>query len=117
TTVDDTPYNGTTIKVYKDGGDGVRGGDDVLKGTTTTANIGGVDGSYSFTGLAAGRYFVEETVPSGYVRTNPHTKDYYTVDVTSSATTFTGKDFANFKQCNPCSISVTNYSILRAGAT
>ena len=48
---------GASLQLYKDGGNGVFGGDDVAVGSPTTTNAQGV---YRFEGLAAGRYFVQQ---------------------------------------------------------
>lgn len=56
-----------TVKLWSDGGDGkfegsAAGSDDTLAASTSTNSGGG----YSFTGLAAGTYFVQEVLPTGY---------------------------------------------------
>lgn len=59
----DTGINGVSVEVWSAGADGqVGGGDDALISTTTTANVGGVDGSYSFK-LPAGTYYVRIPTP------------------------------------------------------
>ncbi|MFA4935567.1 MAG: SdrD B-like domain-containing protein [Candidatus Methanoperedens sp.] len=57
--------------------------------TTTTA----ADGSYSFTGLAAGTYTVAETMKPGWIQTMPSTVTY-TVTITSGGVV-NGQDFGN----------------------
>lgn len=63
-TVNGTEYglNGITLNLYADvDGDGIfePGGDDgAAIASTTTAQVGGVDGSYSFCNLAKGDYFI-----------------------------------------------------------
>ncbi|QDT53040.1 hypothetical protein Pan44_10550 [Caulifigura coniformis] len=58
--VTDTKPNGVTVKLYVDDGDGVLdAGDGAAIATTTTANIGGTDGRYQFTGLLPGNYIIE----------------------------------------------------------
>ncbi|HTX91046.1 MAG TPA: SdrD B-like domain-containing protein, partial [Anaerolineales bacterium] len=64
--------NGVTVKLYDD--------TDHLLGTTVTANVGGVDGKYSFTNLTPGYYYLVFTTPSGYSITlanqgSDHSKD------------------------------------------
>lgn len=44
------------------------------------------DGSYLFTGLAAGTYKVRQVTPTGYVRTAPTTVDYYSVVLATNQT-------------------------------
>ncbi|MBX0326164.1 carboxypeptidase regulatory-like domain-containing protein [Oscillochloris sp. ZM17-4] len=51
--------NGVTAKLYR--------ADGTLVGTTTTANVLGIDGIYGFSGLPPGDYYVVfSTIPSGY---------------------------------------------------
>ncbi len=57
-----------TVNLFRDGGDGkfegtAIGSDDTLVGTQQTNSSGG----YSFGGLTAGTYFVQEVVPTGYL--------------------------------------------------
>ena len=60
---------GVTVDLFAPGADGLLGSpDDALVATTTTAG----DGSYTFTGLAAGSYLVTETDLSGYTSTTPN---------------------------------------------
>ena len=59
-----------TIALIDPGPDGLFGtSDDVIIATTTTAG----DGSYAFTGVAAGEYAVQESDPSGFGSTTPNT--------------------------------------------
>ena len=58
---------GVSVNLFRDGGNGTfqglaAGTDDTLVGTQVT----GVNGAYSFTGLTAGTYFVQEIVPAGF---------------------------------------------------
>ena len=63
--VDLTP-NGVTVNLYQDNGDGMLdAGDGAPIATTVTSNIGGQDGRYELTGLAAGDYIVEVVTSSG----------------------------------------------------
>ena len=57
----DTAVVGASVSLYRDGGNGVLGGDDTLSSTTTTNASGG----YRFENLGAGTYFVKVTPPSG----------------------------------------------------
>ncbi|HYV35475.1 MAG TPA: SdrD B-like domain-containing protein [Gemmataceae bacterium] len=78
------PLGGVTIKLFKDASpfNGVLdAGDGSAVQTTTTANV---TGAYSFGGLTAGTYFVQEIVPGGFVRTGPTMSTYYVVKVTSA---------------------------------
>jgi cysteine-rich repeat protein len=61
--------SGVTIALIDPGPDGLFGtSDDVVIATTTTAG----DGSYAFTGVAAGEYAVQEIDPSGFGSTTPN---------------------------------------------
>jgi hypothetical protein len=62
--------------------------------TVTAAN-----GTYSFTGVNAGTYYVREVVPSGYVRTAPVLSDKYTVVLPAGGSS-TGNNFANAEGCD-----------------
>ncbi len=61
-TVDDPRLSGIDVRLYRDGGDTVFGGDDTTIGTVTT----GVAGTYLFEDLEPGLYFLEQlTSPAG----------------------------------------------------
>ena len=82
-TSDDIRLANVTVKLFHDGGNGyfdggATGGDDTLVGTTTT----NASGAYSFTGLAAGTYFVEQMPATGYAL--PGGTNVATVNITSS---------------------------------
>jgi SdrD B-like domain len=68
------------VKFEDDNGNGLRdAGEPGIAGVTITlagggrvlSTVTGADGSFSFTGLAAGAYTISETVPPGYVQTAP----------------------------------------------
>ncbi|MCA9127805.1 MAG: DUF11 domain-containing protein [Planctomycetales bacterium] len=70
-TIDDTAVVGTNVHLYMDGGNatlestgGVAGGDDTLIGTLASD----INGDYSFTGLAAGTYFLEQDAAPGLLQ-------------------------------------------------
>ena len=96
---DDTGLGGVTIKLYADtNNSGKLNCGDALVTTTVTA----ADGTYSFNNLKDGRYFVQEVVPAGYIRTGPVCTDNYTINA-SGGQTFSGNDFDNYKKtCTPC---------------
>jgi hypothetical protein len=91
---DDTGLGGVTIKLFldKNNNNVVDSSDGAPVATTVTAS----DGSYSFGGLGAGKYLVQEVVPSGYIRTGPADSDTYVVTL-AAGQTVTGKDFDNFE--------------------
>ena len=106
-TTDDTAHSG--VVVYLDTNNNkVR---DTGEQSKTTA----ADGSYQFTGLAAGTYRVREVVPSNFVRTNPTLADNYTVNLT--ATGSTGNHFANYEKPPSGALQNIRYTIVRANGT
>ena len=66
---DDTGKGGVTINLYQEtnasSGLQVGSGGDMFVASTTTAS----DGTYSFTVTSPGTYYVQESVPSGYLQT------------------------------------------------
>ncbi len=102
TTADDTPMAG--VKIYLDNND------NGVWDTTEPYRITAADGTYSFTGLAAGTYIVREVVPTGFVRTNPTTSDKYTVNLAAGGTS-SGNDFANAEICDMSIVSNIVYVI------
>lgn len=67
-TVDDPRLSGIDVRLYRDGGDTVFGGDDTTIGTVTT----GVAGTYLFEDLEPGLYFLEQlTAPAGVIIPDP----------------------------------------------
>lgn len=113
-THDDIPMSGVTIKLYRDkNNDGkLTTSDGSAVATIVTATT---TGAYSVSNLAAGRYFVQELVPTGYVRTNPELSDTHTIVITASQAA-TDVDFANFLKPT-WSGRVTNVTYLINGTT
>jgi hypothetical protein len=108
-----TPESGVKVKVYADTNhSGSLDTGDWLVATKTT----GADGSYSFSNLAPGRYFVTESTPSGFVRTAPAASSYYTVDVTGGQTV-TGQDFANFQKPNRSVVTNVSFTVTAPDGT
>ncbi len=110
---DDTPMSGVSVKLFRDANsNGVLDSGDGVSVQSTTTNA---SGAYSFSNLNSGIYFVQEVLPSGYIRTAPALSDNYAVAVTG-LTNATGLDFDNFnKTC--CTNSVANVSFLINGTT
>ncbi|MBX7166329.1 MAG: hypothetical protein K1X74_08255 [Pirellulales bacterium] len=106
-TNDDIAFAGVTIELYRDDGDNVfePGAGDTLVDTELTA----ANGTYTFTGLALGRYFVREIVPPGTTRTAPAAPGVYTVVLDEEIINSSGNDFANFRNG---SISGTKFTDL-----
>jgi parallel beta-helix repeat protein len=106
---DDTGLSGVTVKLYKDSNNnGVLDSSDQVVATAVT----GANGTYSFGSLAAGKYFVAEVTPTGYVRTAPATATYYTEAVNGQS--ITSVNFDNYKTCT-CSSNVTNITYVIDG--
>ncbi len=57
----DVVVQGAQVRLYRDGGNGVFGGDDALVGTVSSDSLG----KYRFGGVSAGRYYVKVELPSG----------------------------------------------------
>jgi hypothetical protein len=93
-TADDTPLGGVTVTLYQDNGDGIF--DSSTDAVYGTPQITAANGSYSFTGLNPGTYFIQETVPDGYVQTAPTTASFYTITAISNGN-LTNQNFDNFK--------------------
>lgn len=85
---------------------------DLPAATTVT----GTDGSYTFAGLPAGSYVVQESVPNGYVRTVPLLNSSYTVNL-AAGQAVTGEDFANFRKPNTSAVTGVSYTITNASGT
>jgi uncharacterized repeat protein (TIGR01451 family) len=86
-----------TVDLWKDGGDGLfegsgAGTDDTLIGSTTTDSAGG----YTFSGLGAGAYFVQEvSAPTGYALSSSNPQE---VTISSSqAQGSVGQTIDNFQ--------------------
>ncbi len=102
---DDTPLAGTIIYLDADN-DAIRDSDELYV-------ITGADGSYEFTGLAAGNYVVREVVEAGFVQTGPELAGSYSVTI-ASGSMITGKDFANFEKCDSDGISNVSYTVMQS---
>ena len=102
---DDTPLAGVTIQVYNDAnGNGVidTTKDKVIATATTDAN-----GNYSFTGIAAGNYIVQEVNPAGYVQTGP-VSGQYAINLTANGSS-TGDNFDDY--LNNCVVKCWSYQV------
>jgi uncharacterized repeat protein (TIGR01451 family) len=77
----DTLVQGATVKLWRDGGDGVfnSGGDDAIAAANVTSNS---LGQYRFAGLGVGKYFVQIVLPAG-LQTAPG-GDVRTVTISSA---------------------------------
>jgi parallel beta-helix repeat protein len=107
---DDTPQSGVTIDLYEESntcaGLQVGNSGDTLVASTTTAS----NGTYSFTVAGAGNYYVQESVPTGYVQTGggPYGSagsTYYTI-AASSNHSYSGDNFDNYQipTCTPTNV-------------
>ncbi len=116
-----SPLGGVPINLYNDtNNNGVLDGGDSLVATTTTSTVAGQVGTYSFTGLAPGTYFVQEVVPSGYVQTGGGPNGsagatYYTVTV-QSGQAYAGNNFDDY-QTPTCAPTNVSYYVVNNGST
>ena len=101
----------------------------VFGGAVLTAADGGpvatkvtaADGTYSFSSLGAGTYFVQEVVPTGYVRTGPALASYYTVTLAANGTatsgSATGNNFDNAEVCDANTVTCLSFFITHCDGT
>ncbi|HEV3137357.1 MAG TPA: SdrD B-like domain-containing protein, partial [Pirellulales bacterium] len=101
-TSDDTPMAG--VRIYLDTNN------DGIWESTEPSQITGANGTYAFTGLAAGTYTVREVNPTGYVRTGPALSDHYTINLAAGATS-SGNNFDDAATCNLSEVSNVVYVI------
>ena len=110
---DDSALAGVTVKLYRDSNhDGVLNCGDRL----VAARKSGESGCYRFDHLRAGRYFVTESVPRGFVRTAPVLDSYYTVNL-GVGQRATGRHFDNYRK--PCGqvVSSFNFTVISPDGT
>ncbi|NQE32346.1 DUF4347 domain-containing protein [Microcoleus asticus] len=94
-TADDTPLNGTTVRLFKDTNDNSTldtGDAEIASQVTGTAPAAA--GTYSFANVGSGRHFVREDVPTGFSQTAGPV--FYTINPVSG-TNITAQDFGNFQ--------------------
>jgi protocatechuate 3,4-dioxygenase beta subunit len=105
---------GVAVRVYADTNhDGtLDSGDRLVAGTVT-----GADGSYAFTHLKPGHYFVTERAPHGYVRTVPTTADSFYSVTLANGQSVTGQDFANFHKPHTHSVRHISFTITSPDGT
>jgi Prealbumin-like fold domain len=108
----DSPESGVTIDLFQEsnGTAGLQtgtGGDTLVATTTTTSN-----GTFSFTNVPLGTYYVQEVVPTGFVQTGGGPNGtagntYYTVNGTTAGLTYSGNNFDDFQipTCTPQCVS------------
>ncbi|MEG4089736.1 DUF4347 domain-containing protein [Microcoleus sp. Pol12B4] len=92
---DDTPLNGTTVRLFKDTNDNSTldtGDTEIASQVTGTAPA--APGAYSFPNVGSGRHFVREDVPTGFSQTAGPT--FYPINPVSG-TNITAQDFGNFQ--------------------
>jgi hypothetical protein len=92
----DPGQNGVTVQLYRDNNaNGLLDASDTLVASTTTANVAGQDGSYSFTGVGAGHYLVHQALAAGVLQTLPSSGADYAF-ATMSGTNISARDFGDF---------------------
>ena len=94
---DDGGMAGVTVKLFRDVNN--NGSLDSGDGAAVAQAVTDSTGAYNFGNLAAGRYFVQEVTPTGFIRTAPALSTYYTVNSTAG-TVYSGRDFDNYMLCN-----------------
>ena len=100
-TSDDTPQSGVTIDLYQ----ATSGGETFVASTAT-----GSSGAYSFTVSTPGTYYVQESVPSGYIQTGGGPSgsagnSYYTI-VAAAGHNYSGYNFDDYQipTCTPINV-------------
>ncbi|MGA7497695.1 MAG: SpaA isopeptide-forming pilin-related protein, partial [Isosphaeraceae bacterium] len=117
----DTPQAGVTINLYEqaNGCTGLvvgSGGDTFVASTTTLSN-----GTYSFTLSNPGTYYVQESVPSGYIQTGGGPNGsagntYYTINATDGYS-YAGNNFADYLIPNCCPSSGYSFKVTTPGGS
>ena len=109
-TADDTPLAGVVVKLYQDkNANGLR---DAADGASIASRTSAANGTFAFTGLAKGKYLVEETPGTNQVRTAPTLTSAIAVNVTNKNGTYGNNVFANYvKDFNPNVLSNVCYTI------
>lgn len=98
-TADDVPLGNVTVSAYQDrNANGVLDRGDGAPIATTISDA--TTGAYSFI-LTPGVYFVEETVPTSYIRTWPALSSYYVVNAVADASR-NDLHFDNYRVCSSC---------------
>jgi hypothetical protein len=95
-TADDMLMPGVKVLLFRDANNNSTL--DSADGAAIASKTSDSNGAYSFGNLQPGSYIVEEVVPTGYVRTQPLTSDYYAISA-SYAQNATNLDFDNFQKC------------------
>jgi large repetitive protein len=96
-----------TVQLYREVDHGGRFDWDIrsVASERTAAN-----GSFAFTKLAAGNYFVSESAPRGFLETAPAASAFYSVDLTANQAV-ANQDFANFHELNTNVITKVSFTI------
>ena len=109
---DDTGLGGVTIDLYQ----ATSGNGETFVASTTTAS----DGTYSFAVTTPGTYYVQESVPSGYIQTGGGPNGsagntYYTVAAVAG-TSYSGYNFDDYliPNCN-CTSTNVSYKVTTPG--
>lgn len=104
---DDTGLGGVTIKLYEGTS---------TSGVYVTSTVTAGNGTYSFTNVAPGTYFVQESVPSGYVQTGGDSG--YVITVGSGVNSGGVSSENNFDNAEMCDLDhFKNISYLINGTT
>lgn len=110
-TADDTPLAGVVVKLYQDkNGNGQL---DAADGAAIASkSSAAVTGAFTFAGLAAGKYLLEETPGANQVRTAPVLSSTIGVNAAHKNGTYGGNVFANYvKDFNKAALSNISFTI------
>jgi hypothetical protein len=112
-TADDTALGGVRVHLVRDAnGDGVRSWGDWRVATSETRD----DGSYSFSCLREGTYFVVEKASGRLVRTGPALDDNHTVTL-GAGEQVEGQDFAFFRKVPRWAMSDFRFTVISPDGT
>ena len=84
-------------------------------GTVLASQVVGSGGSFLFPNLAAGSYYVQELVPTGYVQTGP-TSLTYTVPL-AAGQNVVNDNFSNYQTTTPCQVTGISYTDVGASGS
>ncbi|MGA2499937.1 MAG: SdrD B-like domain-containing protein [Tepidisphaeraceae bacterium] len=107
------PLGGIRVNLYLDRNG--NGAIDSADGAPSSTIVSAANGSFSFTGLTAGQYLVQEIMPAGYVRTGPALSSTYTVGI-ASGSIITAQDYYNYRLAKSYVSGIT-YSVTHKGDT
>jgi hypothetical protein len=108
--IDDPGLSGVVVKLYED----VNGNAelDAADGAAIASQASAADGRFEFTGLAVGKYILEDVLPANHVRVEPLFSDTIAIDVTKPNGEYDSNVFVNYVKTNQLAdISNVSYTI------